>query len=170
MRILALSAFAFAATAAPAFAQDAAPFTGPRAEIVGGWDHAGGLGDGESGFAYGGAIGYDAQLSSAVIGVEAELTGATTEGSGISAGRDIFVGGRIGFVAGASTLVYGKAGYTNARASLAGAGADFDGYRFGAGVEHSFGRFYGKVEYRYARYEEIDLNRDQVVAGIGIRF
>ena len=37
-------------------------------------------------------------------------------------------------------------------------------------VERNFGKFYGKIEYRYSRYEEVDLNRDQVIAGIGYRF
>ena len=171
MRILAMTALALvAATATPAFAQDAT-FTGPRAEIVAGWDHAGGNGVGQDGFAYGGAFGYDKQLGNAVIGAETEITGATTEESGASAGRDIYVGGRVGFVFGGANLVYGKAGLTNARVDFDGlGGATSDGYRFGAGIERNFGKFYGKVEYRYSRYEEYELNRDQVVAGIGFRF
>lgn len=171
MRILATTALALvAATATPAFAQDAT-FTGPRAEIVAGWDHAGGNGEGQSGFVYGGALGYDHQLGNAVIGAETEITGATTEEAGVSAGRDIYVGGRLGYVVGGSYLVYGKAGLTNARADVEGfGGGTTDGYRLGAGIERSFGKFYGKVEYRYSRYEEAELNRDQVVAGVGIRF
>ncbi len=134
MRILATTALALAAaTATPALAQDAT-FDGARAEIVAGWDHAGGQGEGQSGFAYGGAFGFDKQLGRAVIGAETEITGATTEEAGVSAGRDLYVGGRVGFVVGGANLVYGK------------------------------------VEYRYSRYEEVELNRDQVVAGIGIRF
>lgn len=170
MRILATTALALvAATATPAFAQDGS-FTGPRAEVVAGWDHVGGLGDGESGFAYGGAIGYDKQLGKVVIGADAEITGSTTEETGVSAGRDLYAGARLGVVAPGSILVYGKGGYTNARVSFAGTGENYDGYRLGAGVERNFGKFYGKIEYRYSRYEEVDLNRDQVVAGIGYRF
>lgn len=69
-----------------------------------------------------------------------------------------------------------------------------DGYRIGAGVEQLFGgplfglgsSAYGKVEYRYSNYDDfsfdddvfedagntldIDLDRHQVMAGIGIRF
>jgi outer membrane immunogenic protein len=170
MRFLAISAFALATVATPAFAQDeAAPFSGPRAEAVVGWDHLGAYGDGESGVTYGGAIGYDAQRNNIVAGVEAELTGSTVEEAGLSAGRDIYAGARVGFVTG-NTLFYAKGGYTNARASYSGNGANFDGYRVGGGIEQNFGRFYGKVEYRYSRYNDISLNRDQVVAGVGIRF
>lgn len=174
MRILATSALALVAVATPAFAQDQAdaPFTGPRAEVVAGWDHVGGLGEGKSGFAYGGALGYDRQLGNVVIGADAEITGSTTKEKDldVKAGRDLYVGGRLGYVIGGSTLVYGKGGLTNARFSVGGVGTTFDGWRAGAGVEHNFGKFYGKVEYRYSRYEEADLNRDQVVAGLGVRF
>ncbi|HVJ03601.1 MAG TPA: outer membrane beta-barrel protein [Sphingomonas sp.] len=171
MRILATTALALvAATATPAFAQDGS-FTGPRAEVVAGWDHVGGAGEGQSGFAYGGAFGYDHQIGKAVIGAETEITGATTEEAGVSAGRDLYVGGRVGFVALPNTLVYAKGGLTNARVNIDGlGGTSTDGYRFGGGIERNFGKFYGKVEYRYSRYEELDLNRDQVVAGIGVRF
>ncbi|MEP9357758.1 outer membrane beta-barrel protein [Sphingomonas sp. KR3-1] len=172
MRILAVSALALvAATAAPAFAQDsAAPFNGPRIEAEGGWDHVGSEGYGRSGFVYGGAIGYDKQFNNIVIGADAEVTGATTKDSGVEAGRDLYVGGRAGVVVGGSTLLYGKAGYTNARVAAGNFSQNNDGYRLGAGVERDFGRFFGKVEYRYSRYEKIDLNRDQVVAGVGVRF
>jgi outer membrane immunogenic protein len=171
MRILATTALALvAATATPAFAQDGT-FTGPRAEVVAGWDHVGGAGEGQDGFAYGGAFGYDHQIGNAVIGAETEILGATTEEAGVTAGRDVYVGGRVGFVFGGANLIYGKAGFTNARFDVEGlGGTTSDGYRFGAGVERSFGKFYGKVEYRYSRYEQLDLNRDQVVAGIGVRF
>ncbi|MBB4096772.1 outer membrane protein [Sphingomonas kyeonggiensis] len=171
MRILAVSALALvAATATPAFAQDSAPFSGPRIEAEAGVDHVGSEGNGRSGFLYGGAIGYDKQFNNIVIGADAEITGATTKQGGVEAGRDLYVGGRAGFVVGGSTLVYGKAGYTNARVSFGNDGQNNDGYRLGAGVERNFGRFFGKVEYRYSRYEKIDLNRDQVVAGVGVRF
>lgn len=175
MRILATSALALlAATAAPAFAQDTTPpadtFTGPRVEAVAGWDHVGGLGSGQDGFVYGAALGYDKQFGHFVLGAEGEVTGATTKDSGVSAGRDLYAGARVGVVVGQSTLLYGKGGYTNARVSFLGTGINYDGYRIGGGIEHDFGRFYGKVEYRYSRYEDADLNRDQVTAGLGVRF
>jgi outer membrane immunogenic protein len=173
MRFLAATALLLAATATPAFAQAdqaPAPFTGGHVEAVSGLDHVGAFGDGDSGVVYGGAIGYDLQRGHVVFGAEGEVTGSSVEDSGVRAGRDLYAGGRVGFVVGDSTLIYGKGGYTNARVTFGGAGANFDGYRVGGGVEHDFGRFYGKVEYRYSRYDDAELNRDQVVAGVGIRF
>lgn len=175
MRILVATALALTAAAAtPAFAQDtsAGTFNGPRVEAEGGWDHAGSDGYGRSGFVYGGAIGYDKQMSQIVIGADAEITGSTVKDrqTGLEAGRDLYVGGRAGFVLGNSTLLYGKVGYTNARLTDGDFGRDADGYRLGAGIEKSYGRYFGKIEYRYSRYEHYDLNRDQVVAGVGVRF
>lgn len=66
---------------------------------------------------------------------------------------------------------------------------DFGGFRFGMGVEHKLGsKAFGKLEYRYTSYsdaeveydgesvdvsdllEEVDLERHQIVAGVGLRF
>jgi outer membrane immunogenic protein len=175
MRILAISALALAAVATPAFAQDEAEdtFTGARVDAVAGWDNVGSDGESESGFLYGGSFGYDLQRGKAVFGVEGEVTGSTTEdcsaGACVTAGRDLYAGARVGVVAAPSTLIYAKGGYTNARAEIGGFGENFDGFRIGAGVEQSFGKFYGKIEYRYSNYE-LDLERHQVVAGLGVRF
>ena len=178
MRILATMALALTAVATPALAQDAAaPFTGPRAEVIGGWDHVSVGSESEYGFAYGGDIGYDLQRGNAVFGVEAAITGATTDrdiaGVTVEAGRDLFAGVRAGVIAAPDTLVYLKGGYTNARVTLEDDGDDFsrdlDGVRIGAGVERDFGRFYGKAEYRYSNYSQ-DFSRHQVLAGLGVRF
>jgi outer membrane immunogenic protein len=92
-----------------------------------------------------------------------------------------------------STLVYAKGGYTNTKIETAFSGggdsADFDtsvdGWRLGAGVEQMIGtNVYAKAEYRYSNYNglkldddlfgdedfDIDLDRHQVLAGIGLRF
>ena len=70
-------------------------------------------------------------------------------------------------------LIYAKAGYTNARASVTGfGGANFDGIRAGAGVEsHARQQLADSVraEYRYSNYEA-DLSRNQGVIGLGFRF
>lgn len=176
MRNLALSALALASVATPALAQDGT-FTGPRAEVVAGWDSASANDRGASGFTYGGGIGYDLQRGNAVFGIEGEITGATTDrdvvGGTIEAGRDLYAGVRAGVVAAPNTLVYVKGGYANGRVTLENAGNDYnrdlDGFRLGAGVERSFGQFYGKVEYRYTNYAE-DFSRHQVLAGLGVRF
>ncbi len=199
MRKLVFAALVATTAAVPAIAQDRAPFTGPRIEGVAGWDR---IGDGtgqdagsSDGVVYGGAVGYDFQAGGAVIGAEAELTGSTTDTRAdsllvagdrltLDAGRDIYVGGRIGFVAGDRALLYAKAGYTNARlktdynigATRVEDGINLDGYRVGAGAEYQLSpRMYLKGEYRYANYSEaegleVDLDRHQVLGGIGVRF
>lgn len=196
-KILAAALVASSALAAPAFAQDSAPFTGPRAEIVGGWDRIedGSTGDiSADGFTYGAAVGYDFQAGGAVIGFEGEATGATTRQTAnnviapgdryrVSAGRDLYVGGRVGFVAGGNTLIYAKGGYTNAgiKSRYTAGTVDIeedenvDGWRLGAGAELKLNeKMYVKGEYRYSKYEDddrgIDAKRHQVLAGVGVRF
>ena len=223
-----IAALMAGATASPALAQpagEASPFTGLRVEGLVGYDS---LRSGDNnddgvdtnddngdesvdGVAFGVGAGYDFDLGGIVAGVEGEFTESTGEqdsnetidgvafSSGIETGRDLYIGGRIGFRAGPSTLVYGKAGYTNTsiEANIEGDGDRFefdtnvDGYRLGAGIEQLFGpRAYGKVEYRYSNYNnldfsddfdldnfeaedfdtKIDLDRHQVVVGVGLRF
>ena len=79
-------------------------------------------------------------------------------------------------------LVYGKAGYSNARVGLDyedgtssdaldfDEGENLDGIRVGAGLEFALGpNSYAKTEYRYSNYEQ-GFDRHQVVAGFGFRF
>lgn len=206
------------ALAAPAFAQDSdrAPFTGPRVGAILGYDgtRPGSSADSDiagddqtaDGLLYGGDVGYDFALGRAVVGIEGEVTGSTAKvdytsadpadfGYGrVKAGRDLYIGGRVGFLAGPRTLVYAKGGYTNARFDLTasdgttevGGNFNLDGYRVGAGVEHSLSRnTYAKIEYRYSNYGNarleyangantdnfsVDTDRHQVAVGLGIRF
>ena len=203
--------------AAPAMAQDSG-FSGPWVAGVAGYDinKAGSSQDdgvnapqdaNAEGMVYGGAVGYDLDMGTMVIGAEAELTDSnadstygdpyTTFGLGtVDAGRDLYVGARAGFKATPTTLVYAKAGYTNARFNYKGTDGstiyatniDTDGYRLGAGVEQKFGgNAFAKLEYRYSNYQEgevdfeatnvvdsdrfdIDTDRHQVMASVGIRF
>ena len=203
--------------AAPAMAQDSG-FSGPWVAGVAGYDinKAGSSQDdgvnapqdaNAEGMVYGGAVGYDLDMGTMVIGAEAELTDSnadstygdpyTTFGLGtVDAGRDLYVGARAGFKATPTTLVYAKAGYTNARFNYQGSDGstiyatniDTDGYRLGAGVEQKFGgNAFAKLEYRYSNYPEgevdfeaanvadsdrfdIDTDRHQVMASVGIRF
>jgi outer membrane immunogenic protein len=224
MRKFVLAALLAGTIATPAFAQEpTGSFTGFRVEGLVGYDT---LRSGESddgvdtgdnegdesidGVAYGVGAGFDFDLGGIVAGIEAEYSDSsgkqeadeTIDGinfsSRIATGRDIYVGGRIGFRAGPSTLVYGKAGYTNTsiEAGFETGGDSFefdsnvDGWRLGAGIEQLFGpNMYGKIEYRYSNYNnldfsddfdlddfdaedfdtDIDLDRHQVLAGIGFR-
>ena len=214
--VLAAAATAAVVSAAPAFAQDAAPFTGPRVGVIAGWDH---LRPGSSedsyyrhqnadGFLYGVDAGYDIQAGrSLVVGVDGEVSGSTAKvdsdpydnsddfGYGrVKAGRDLYIGGRVGFLASPRTLIYAKGGYTNERLDLTSHNGDvetgqhfnLDGYRVGAGVEQQLTpRTYAKVEYRYSNYTDarlefpngantdnfdVDTDRHQIVAGVGFRF
>ncbi len=201
--------------AVPAAAQDAGPFTGPRAGVILGYDalRPGDTQDslirgdqGSDGFLYGGDLGYDVAFNGLVVGVEGEITGSTGRvtndprdpndfGFGrVKAGRDLYIGGRIGVLAAPTTLIYGKVGYTNARLDLTrddtrtetGRNFNLDGFRLGAGVEQSLTpRTYAKLEYRYSNYSDarlnypngastgtfgVDTDRHQVAAGVGFRF
>lgn len=208
------------ATAAPAMAQDSdeETFTGFRAEILGGYDvsKAGSSVDDDAaadndqsieGLNYGVGLGYDYDAGGVVLGLEGEYTGSTAEtefGDGdfegfgignVEAGRDLYVGARVGVKANDDLLVYAKGGYTNMRYNLRSndgtqdfrADLEADGYRLGAGVEYALSdNTYTKVEYRYSNYGDatikfdgntpdvqvgdIDIDRHQVMAGFGMRF
>jgi outer membrane immunogenic protein len=167
---LLLAAGSVLALAAPAQAQEDHGFSGPWVAGVGGYDknQAGSTTDDDlnddddqsaEGLVWGGAVGYDVDLGTMVIGGEAELTESTADtqsldgdpetfGLGrVEAGRDIYVGARAGFKATPNTLVYAKAGYTKARYGFLGTDGtvedeqhiDTDGWRVGAGVEHKLG-------------------------------
>ncbi|WP_294330015.1 porin family protein [uncultured Sphingomonas sp.] len=176
MRSFIAPVIALMASATPAFAQDST-FQGPRVEALAGWDNVKGNGTSLSGFTYGGAAGYDLQLEKTVLGIEGEVTGSTAKKTfddfSSSTGRDLYVGGRIGYIVAPATLLYGKVGYDNSRVverSEEGRLAkNLDGLRLGAGVEHSFGKYYGKLEYRYTNLTQ-NLVRHQVLAGLGVRF
>ena len=181
-----------ATAATPALAQNAAPFTGPRVEAIVGYDNVKGDGGHRNGVTYGAGLGYDFQLGGAVLGIEGEATDSSAKGceTGFitatdricaNAKRDLYVGGRVGVAVAPSTLLYAKAGYTNARfkvnytdtatpANNSSASTNLDGVRVGAGVEQKLGtNLYAKAEYRYSNYEQ-GLSRHQVVAGLGFRF
>lgn len=201
--------FAFATAAAafgvalatPALAQNG-DFSGPRLEALAGYDNLrdGGNGDseGREGFSYGALLGYDIQNGNIVYGIEGEITDATTKSRSynevtagdrfsVEAGRDLYIGGRLGYVISPAAMIYAKGGYTNARVESryqpnTGADselvdkADLDGFRLGAGLEYKLTpTAFVKGEYRYSHYGEIDgynidLDRHQLMAGLGIRF
>ena len=216
---LLLAAGSAMAFAAPAHAQEDRGFSGPWVAGVGGYDknQAGDTTDDDldedndqsaEGVVWGGAVGYDMDLGTMVVGAEAELTESTADtrsldgdpetfGLGsVEAGRDIYVGARAGFKVTPSTLLYAKGGYTNARYNFLGTDGqvedeqriDTDGWRVGAGVEQKIGsNAFAKLEYRYSNYSEaevdfepegipdtdpfdVDLDRHQVMAGVGWRF
>lgn len=166
-----------------------------------------GSGEGLDGFVYGVGAGYDVAMGGAVVGIEGEITDSTAgenqddpfgAGSSVSfeAERDLYVGARAGVLVSPQALIYAKGGYTNARFGLdaedaAGFAGDFDttldGFRVGGGIELALAEnMFGKVEYRYSSYSDLDVevdetatsfedfdvntDRHQVVAGVGVRF
>ncbi|HEU4650563.1 MAG TPA: outer membrane beta-barrel protein [Croceibacterium sp.] len=193
---LLLAAVSAGAIAVPAHAQEDHGFTGPWVAGVGGYDknQAGSTTDNDAsedddqsaeGLVWGGAVGYDVDLGTMVIGGEAEFTESTADtdsldgdpenfGLGsVEAGRDIYVGARAGFKATPSTLVYAKGGYTNARYGFLGTDGtvedeqhiDVDGWRVGAGVEQKLGsNAFAKLEYRYSNYSngEVDFEPEGI--------
>ena len=130
------------AIAAPAAAQSDSAFTGPRAEILGGYDtlRSGSdvdvdtdndgifenntLDQSVDGFAYGVALGYDIDAGPVVLGLEGEYMDSTGRQEGdedvnapfgyrINLKRDLYIGARIGAKVTPTTLLYAKGGYTN---------------------------------------------------------
>lgn len=213
---LVLAATSIGALTVPAAAQDRT-FHGPRVEALIGYDstrpgstvdidNADDVDQSIDDLAYGVGVGYDYDMGSAVLGVEAEYlrseaqtdydtTGFTSFGvSNIEAGRDFYVGARAGIKATPQTLLYAKAGYTNAKMDVLatdnttdiGTNVKLDGWRVGAGVEQALSdRFFIKGEYRYSQYQkgkfeapsgletdrfDVDLDRHQVLLGLGARF
>lgn len=207
------------ALATPAMAQSTggSTFTGPRIGVTGGYDVVGAGSsvdddvneDNEQsmdGFAYGVTAGYDFDLGGAVVGIEGEYTDSTAktefddgdfEGFGfgnVDAGRDLYVGARVGAKVAPDALLYAKGGYTNAKLNILSNDGDtetdrdfkLDGWRVGAGAEYAVGRnTYVNLEYRYSNYEDanielgdgsttpnfdVDTDRHQVMAGVGMRF
>lgn len=215
-----LAAATAAVVATPAIAQTGGePFTGLRVGVEAGYDHlrSGSSVDNDStrdlkqsidGVEYGATIGYDAAVSpNWRIGAEASLADSTASWDNnngvpntfnlghVQADRDIYVGGRIGYVASPKTMLYVKGGYTNQRFGLEGTDGtvsasqrlDTDGYRLGAGVEYAVSpNAYIGAEYRYSNYSKgefdfngntpdssrfnIDTDRHQIVATAGFRF
>ncbi|SFS05015.1 outer membrane protein [Sphingomonas jatrophae] len=185
-----LALLAGVAAASPAFAQADAPFTGPRIEGLVGWDHPVTNPGHDDAVTYGVAAGYDMQMGGALVGIEAEAmdsdakscVGAETVANPrvcLKAGRDLYIGGRVGTVVGGRALLYAKAGYTNARVQLNSDDGiedvrldktNLDGARVGAGVEYAVGpNSFVKAEYRYSNYEA-GLERHQALGGFGFRF
>jgi outer membrane immunogenic protein len=194
MRKFAFAAALLAGTiATPALAQDNPNLGGFHVDGIVGWDRSNIQNEHANGVTYGVGAGYDFRSGNAIFGVEAEasdstadrsVTGAVIAGDSlrVRAGRDLYVGGRVGFGVGSNSLVYAKAGYTNARFradyndGTAATVADFtqrtnlDGIRAGVGAQIGVGsRAYLRTEYRYSNYQD-GVDRHQVVGGFGVRF
>lgn len=180
MRYYVIAAAAATFFVAPAMAQNAAPFTGPRVEGLIGQDSVSVVGAANKGLLYGVGAGYDFRVGGAVLGIEGEYTNSEADecraitGAKFCTeiGRDYYLGVRAGAQIGSNSLLYVKAGYTNSRLetdySTDTIGEEVSrrftlgGYRIGAGGEYAISpAAYLKAEYRYSRYEQ----DDQIVGG-----
>ena len=157
----------------------------------------------EDGLVFGGELGYDFQVGPGfTLGVYAgadfsdadfcrQIAGV--EQACLEVRRNLYIGGRAGAQIGPSTMIYGKAGYSNGQArinfddqqnavdDLVDRGSR-DGWHFGLGVEQNFSpNFYGRLEFVHTIYSDLDWvnpdyavtldgNRSQVVGGLGLRF
>jgi outer membrane immunogenic protein len=144
-------------------------------------------------FQIGGIVaGFEGEFTDSTTRARENGINVAADSASIRAARDLYVGGRIGFAVAPSTMIYAKGGYTNARFKSEynnGAGVitstanDLDGYRIGAGIEQKLNLFgpsgFVKAEYRYSNYRNlnagatnvnIDLDRHQLLAGVGVRF
>lgn len=170
--IFAATAAASIALAAPAFAQDS-NFSGFHAEALAGYDavktNSNGLGT-PDGLLYGLGLGYDLQAGGVVFGVEGEIADSTASRGAVDAARDLYAGARVGVPVGPQMLAYAKAGYANGRVNTPTFRRNGDGFRVGGGLEYKLGgNLFLKAEYRYTNYEQ-DVERHQVVGGLGVRF
>lgn len=200
-KIIVLASVVAATLSAPAFSQVTSEDTigGAKVGLVMGYDDFSIKYDGErgskSGFLYGVTVGYDYNVGSAIVGLEAEVNDATTKQTleedgdtgSLAAQRELYIGARVGAQVGGRLLAYAKAGYVNAKLK-ASANIDgdrysesdtIDGYRLGAGLEYAPGAYFSRLEYRfsdfgkyeYAGYDTgLSANRHQVVATLGVRF
>ncbi|WP_158094283.1 outer membrane protein [Erythrobacter donghaensis] len=170
-------ALAAAAIAAPAAAQDT-DNGGFFVGVVGGLDvinlEAAGEDASDSGAVYGVTAGYDFKAGNAILGIEAELTDTSISSDVGDAGVDIYGGLRLGLEMDANDIIYLKTGYSRVDVDLAD---DLEGVRVGAGFEHNFGGFVGRLEYRYSTYNISEVlgldandNRHQVVVAVGAKF
>ncbi|MFC4255328.1 outer membrane beta-barrel protein [Altererythrobacter xixiisoli] len=141
-RIALLVAGSAAVLATPALAQDSSPFTGPRAEVLMGYDISkletdsldidDNFDRSIDGVTYGAGVGYDHAIGGLVVGIEGQIFGGeaknTYDVSGISDfstarisnGRDLYAGARVGALVTPNTLAYVKGGYTNAQYNVSG--------------------------------------------------
>ncbi len=163
-----------AMVAAPAAAQEATDNSGFFVGLVAGLDvinvDDGATDASEEGLVYGVTAGYDVDTGGALIGVEVEVSETTIDNTDL----DIYGGLRLGLPMDDNDVIYIKGGYTNLDIDFF---ENLEGFRVGAGVEHSFGTLKLRGEYRYSGYNandvfgaNFDANRHQVMLVLGGKF
>jgi outer membrane immunogenic protein len=171
MRTIALAALAavsVVAITAPAAAQDASAFTGPRIGATLGYDKT----QGRDGFTYGGAFGYDVAVAPRItLGAEGTFEDSTVKRGTLHASRDVAISARAGYALTPQILGFAKVGYDTTRFELGTGHTNVEGVRFGGGLEYAVTpRTYVSAEYRRTEYEGNFGGRDAGIVGFGIRF
>ena len=148
MRLVLISLAASLVAATPALANEA------RGGVA--WS------DGESEAIAGVAAGYDYDLGkTAFVGAEVTADKLLTSGTKVSFGFN----GRVGAKIAEAGKLYAVAGYNTEFCDLC------DGtWTAGAGYQHSFGKLYGKVEYRHFFVKDSTIDVDAVAVGLGVKF
>ncbi|WP_306252904.1 outer membrane protein [Parvularcula sp. IMCC14364] len=150
--------------------------SGPRAELRLGYDSfetedpvAGSIE--EDGALWGFSLGYDHQMSKLIIGAFTSIEWSSTSfAGGVDTGRDVEVGGKLGYLLRDDLTVYTLVALVNSQLTGNGAEAFDDGLRVGFGGEFALPRnLFAKVEYRYTDYDD-DTERHQVVTAVGKKF
>lgn len=203
-KVFVLAAAGAALFAAPALAQDDSNFAGPYVGVYVGYDHMS-ISDGtdsesKDGAAFGALAGYNFDLGSALIGVEAEIGDATTKKEiqdvffpgdkfSLTANFDAFIGVRAGVKASPKMLIYAKGGYAHSsikaryddgEGTVASESDSIDGYRIGGGIDYAVSsKILLRAEYRYSDYGDysyqgvdtgLSANRHQVIVGLTSTF
>ena len=172
----ALVAVAAAAFSTPAFAQDAGEADNGGLFVGGvvGYDDVAidNPAGGEDDVVYGITAGYDIDTGKAIFGVEAEVTETEVADVVGGGGLDFYAGLRLGYEMDDNDIIYLKAGYTNVDLD---AFDNLEGARLGVGVEHNFGGFFARGEFRHSLYNFSDVlgvegHRNQGVVTIGAKF
>jgi len=195
-----LAAIALAATATPAFAQDAQPFEGPFIGASASWNRAEAAGRTEGGQPLDGEVardsvvigafaGYDHKvLDRVVLGAEAGFSIALDDSSaGRSAGNQITLDerysfdltARAGYLVTDDVLIYARGGYANSRVrteieqagSIATRSDNRDGWLVGGGAEYAISpNIRARVEYRYSDFGSDGRNSERHQALVGVSY
>jgi outer membrane immunogenic protein len=200
-----ISAAALAVSATPVFAQESTNdnMTGAYFGVITGYDSVtiddGTVAESQDDLMYGLVTGYDYDMGSVVLGVEAEYADSSVEqrvddvlttgdSFALKASTDLYAGIRAGFKASDKALVYLKGGFTTGRAKLeyddgvdtTSESDNLNGYRVGVGAEVDLvANVTIRAEYRYSDYGDysyqgvasgLSATRHQGVVGLVSKF
>jgi hypothetical protein len=159
MRLVLIPLLASLAVAAPAMAEstpDSSKTTGARFDVHGGLGWA----DGQTAQGtLGATLGYDvATPGHTFVGIEQSVDKVLTSSDKARWSTTA----RAGLQVTPANKLYGLAGYSY--------GVGPNGTHIGGGVEHAFGPYFTKVEYRHTFNEDAARDSNAALVGVGLRF